>query len=133
MTSVLLHISLSNSIPTYETEALLFYSKPQLLKRLLQLKERLIWPCLGPSWQVFTTCFVIKVTPTNCTTSNCGIVMALNLLAHHNGSISHHITPLVIYNLGGGLTDRQTIWYTFQKVSMYIKPINFVGVQSFEN
>ena len=34
--SVLLHISLCNGTPTFETEALRFYTKAQLLKQLLQ-------------------------------------------------------------------------------------------------
>ena len=64
--SVLLHVSLHKGTPTLKLK---HFVSIQLLKRLLKQKERLIQPYLGPFWQVFTTHFVIKVMPTNCTTS----------------------------------------------------------------
>ena len=48
--SVLLHVSLCNGTPTFETEALRFYIKAQLLKRFLQQKEHPIRPYFAPSW-----------------------------------------------------------------------------------
>jgi len=65
-------------------------------------------PC--PLRAVFTTRFVYKATPTNHTIrfdSNCHINERETLktcLNNHKGSISHHITPLVINSLGGGHT-----------------------------
>ena len=50
----------------------------------------------GPSWQVFMTRFITKVTPTKCMTSN----YYTNGLKLVNQSQCLDITPLVIYGLG---------------------------------
>jgi len=83
-----------------------------------------------PLCAVFTMRYVYKAMPTNYTIHhdfNCHInerETPKTCLTNNKGSISHHITPLVINSLGGRQTDRQTDKHThIADKSNFKKPV----------
>jgi len=71
-------------------------------------------------WALFT-----KAMPTNfriCHDFNCNInerETPKNCLTNHKGSISHHITPLVINSLGGRHTNTHTHIYSHHRQKLF--------------
>ena len=74
-------------------------------------------------YSVFMMRIDAKVTPTDNTDYSCHIKSYTVYSTNHMGSISHHIMPLVIDNLGGGHTHTQAYTHTDifrQYVHMYV-------------